>query len=134
MRQLGWLVLAMCLLGTGTPSRAGDAIQGRTWVAEDIDRRGVIDSLQSTIVIADSHAQGLAGCNRFTGPATLGPGDHLSFGALATTRMMCPPAVMDQERRFLDALGRTERYRMTNSLLEMLAADGSPVMRLSARP
>ncbi|MGW5318586.1 META domain-containing protein [Nocardia thailandica] len=50
---------------------------------------------------------GFAGCNRMTGTAAVGPGDNVSF-AVATTRMLCAPEVMEVENDVLKALdGKT---------------------------
>ena len=106
---------------------------GPTRVAEDIRGRGVIDDLQSHITFsAEGRAHGLGGCNNFTGGYRL-EGATLELGPLAGTRKACPPAIMDQEARFHDALGETRGYRFENGLLFLLDAQGAPVMRLWPR-
>ena len=106
---------------------------GPTWVAEDIQGRGVIDDLQSSITFtAEGQAHGFGGCNNLTGRYTRA-GTTLGLGPLAGTRKACPPAVMDQEARFYEALGETHGYRFENGLLFLLDAQGRPVMRLWRR-
>jgi heat shock protein HslJ len=109
------------------------ALVGPTWVAEDIQSRGVIDYLQSHITLeADGQAHGFGGCNNFTGRYTL-EGRGLTFGPLGGTRKACPPAIMNQETRFHEALGETRAYRFENTLLFLLDAQGALVMRLWGR-
>ena len=115
------------------PSGDTAALVGPTWVAEDIQGRGVIDDLQSHITFtAEGQAHGSGGCNTFTGGCTL-DGTHLALGPLAGTRKACPPAIMDQETRFYEALGEARGYRFENGLLFLLDDQGAPVMRLWRR-
>ena len=102
---------------------------GITWVAEDIDGRGVMDTLQSQLrVVSATEVAGLAGCNQYTG--TLAVTDRgFRIGPLASTRKMCPPAIMDQEQRFLRALESVQHARTQNGLLYLLDADGSVRLR-----
>jgi len=109
------------------------ALVGPTWIAEDIGNRGVMDYLQSHITFtADGQAHGSGGCNSFTGGYTL-DGATLHLGPLASTNKACPPAIMNQEASFHEALGQTRGYRLENGLLFLLNALGTPVMRLWPR-
>lgn len=102
---------------------------GQTWVAEDIDGRGVIDYAQSTIQFdGDGPVSGSTGCNRIVGSATI-DGDAVRLGQLGTTRMACPEAVMDQESKYLDALGRVAHWRIERGLLFLLDADRKDILR-----
>jgi heat shock protein HslJ/phosphoglycolate phosphatase-like HAD superfamily hydrolase len=71
------------------------------WLAEDIEGRGVIDRAQSTLEIGEEgEATGNTAVNRFRGSFDR-KGQQIQFGRLATTRRAGPPALMDQERRYL---------------------------------
>lgn len=112
------------------------AIPVGNWLAEDIMGGGVIDNLQSTLVIAaDGHVSGSAGCNRFTGRADFA-GNTVSFGALGSTRRACVPAAMDQETKFYHALSASRSFRQDPAAdkLILLDAEGQPVMRLALLP
>jgi putative lipoprotein len=106
------------------------------WLVEDIDGRGVIDRLQSTLQISDEggeiSATGNGGCNRFFGTATVS-GDEIEFGPLGSTRMACPAAIMDQEQAFFAALGATRSFRLDpgTRLLHFFDAAGKAVLRFS---
>jgi putative lipoprotein len=119
------------------PGLAGPALVGPVWIAEDIDRRGVIDNLQSHVRFwPDGRVEGSGGCNVFSGGYRL-DGDQLEIGSdgfeVATTLRACPPAVMDQEARFMDALTRVRAWRVERGLLFLLDADGEPILRLWRR-
>ena len=77
---------------------------------------------------ADGKVQGSAGCNRVSGTYTRA-GEALTFGPLMTTKMACP--AMDLERRVLEALHSTARWRITSGVLELLDASGQPLARFS---
>jgi imidazolonepropionase-like amidohydrolase/heat shock protein HslJ len=74
----------------------------------------------------DGKVQGSAGCNRVSGAYTLA-GESLRFGPLATTKMACP--AMELERRFLEALQSTARWRIASGALELSDASGRPLAR-----
>ena len=106
---------------------------GTSWLAEDIDGRGVVDNLQSTLRFdTDGRVSGMAGCNRYFGVATV-DGGSISFGALGATRMACPPAIMDQEDRFLMALEKAKRFETRNGLLYVYGDGQAPLLRFSRR-
>jgi len=130
------LVLAALAAGAG-PATAGDIrsdnrIEGGTWLAEDIQSRGAMDYLQTTLqVTSGGGVSGFGGCNRYFGDAEI-DGDKIRFGALGATRMACPAAVMDQESRFLAALELVRRWRVEpTGLLHLLDEDGVTVVRFS---
>ncbi len=114
-------------------SAASDGWPEGRWLAEDINGGGVIDNLQTVLEFApDGQVGGMAGCNRFGGKASI-DGSALSFGDLFSTEMACAPAIMDQEGKFLDALGRVASYRLDNARgkLILLDAAGSDIMVLA---
>ena len=108
-------------------------LAGTSWLAEDIDGRGVIDNLQSTLRFETSErVSGIAGCNRFFGSVTV-DGDAISFGALGATRMACPPAIMDQEDRFLKALANARRFETKGGLLYVFGDEALPLLRFKRK-
>jgi heat shock protein HslJ len=68
----------------------------------------------------DGHLSGHASCNRFMSEYTLS-GEGFSIAKAAGTRMMCDAALMDQEHRFLDALGGVQNFS--------IAADGTLLLK-----
>ncbi|NJO22538.1 MAG: META domain-containing protein [Sphingomonadales bacterium] len=104
---------------------------GEEWLAEDIGGRGVVDNVRTTISVgAGGEVTGSGGCNRLRGTAQI-DGSSLAFGPMATTRMMCPPAVMDQEAKFLHALDLTREFRLDGPYLKFLDRDGAELVRFT---
>lgn len=106
----------------GDPARL---LQGVEWVVEDIAGGGIIDSSRITInFLAEGRVAGRASCNNFMGGYEL-TGEGLSFGPAATTMMACAPALMDQERRFLEVLEAVNGFRISPvGALVLETADG----------
>ncbi|KFC75611.1 Heat shock protein-like protein [Bosea sp. LC85] len=102
------------------------------WLAEDIRGGGVIDRLQSVLELAaDGKVSGTGGCNRMSGSAKLS-GPQISFGPLASTRMACTLAAMNQESKFFAALESARSWRIDRQdKLVLLDAGGTPIMRLA---
>jgi putative lipoprotein len=103
------------------------------WLTESIRNRGVIDDLQTVLEIAaDGKVSGSSGCNRISGKMTI-DGAHMSFGPIASTRMACAPAIMDQESKFLAALGATRSWQIDEQQdkLILIDAQGVTVLRLA---
>ncbi|WP_439574273.1 META domain-containing protein [Phreatobacter sp.] len=108
----------------GTKAGAGEGPAGR-WLAEDIRGGGVVDRIQTVLDIAgDGRVSGSGGCNRIAGQARI-EGPAISFSQMASTRMACPPAVMDQEMKFLSALGEVRRWRIDGPRRKLILEDGN---------
>jgi heat shock protein HslJ len=122
------LLLAGC---AGVKGGVPPNLVGTAWLVEDLENAGVIDRLQSTLEFPqEGQAAGNLGCNRFTAGFTQS-GPLLSFGMLAATRRMCPPAIMDQEQRFSDVLGKTRGSLLEVDVLYLLDARGAKLARLT---
>ncbi|MFE7800774.1 META domain-containing protein [Nocardia sp. NPDC057440] len=97
-------------------------LTGTTWVVTEIitpdarTRSQTIDEVKPTLTIAaDGAVSGSGGCNRLTGRATIA-GSDVTF-QVGSTRMLCPPEVMDVENAVLEALdGRTTATIDANTL------------------
>nr|WP_244491064.1 META domain-containing protein [Paramesorhizobium deserti] len=106
-------------------------IGGSTWLVEDIYGAGVVDDAQTTLTIGeDGEVSGSSGCNRYFTKASFSA-DTLSFAEVGSTYMQCPPALMNQESKFFDALGKARAYRVDMGKLLLLDADGKEILRLT---
>lgn len=86
--------------------------RGAVWVVEDIAGGGIIDRSRMTIEFLEGNRiAGRASCNRYTGSYEL-RGEGMSVGPIATTRMACAPALMNQEQRFLAILESASDLRI----------------------
>jgi putative lipoprotein len=113
-------------------TKAPPVLTGTSWWAEDIANRGVIDNSHTTIEFhADGRVSGDTGCNQYTGSVTI-QGDELRFGLLATTMRACPEALMDQERKFLEATKQVRTFEIAETgLLYLRDETGKTMLRLS---
>jgi heat shock protein HslJ/phosphoserine phosphatase len=102
------------------------------WLAEDIMNAGVVDRAQSTLEVQpDGTVAGNTAVNQYRGKATI-DGRNIQFGPLATTRRAGPPALMNQESKFLAALDKTAGFRIDErGLLFLLDAEGNAILRFS---
>jgi putative lipoprotein len=126
-------LFAALVMLTGAAMAASPTSPTGRWLAEDIRGGGVIDYLQSVLEIAgDGRISGTGGCNRIMGKARI-EGAAITLGPLATTRMACSPAVMDQERKFLAALEAARSWRIdaARHKLVLLGAKGETLLVLA---
>ena len=102
--------------------------QERGYVLEWIGERPLMDYSHLTLTLAaDGRAYGNAGCNHWFAPYTL-DGDKLSFGAVGSTRKLCAPALMEQEKRFLQALTTVQRWDISPiEQVRFWPAEGKPL-------
>ncbi len=102
-----------------------------TWQVEDIDEGGIIDRSMITLAFtADGRVAGSTGCNRYFAHAWL-DGDVITVSNIGSTRRACPTALMQQEQRFLDALGAAARHER-DEVGRLLIYDGAGARRLLA--
>lgn len=107
-------------------------LAGTSWLVREIAGQPALEAAPPTIAFGhDGRAAGSTGANRFTGGYVL-VGDELSFGPLATTRRSGPPAVMDQQQRFLASLLRPSHVALDADEL-VLRHEGSE-SRLAPAP
>ncbi|MNO88570.1 META domain protein [compost metagenome] len=72
-------------------------------------------------------AYGNAGCNHWFAGYNL-DGENLTFGQAGSTRKMCAPALMEQEQRFLAALGKVQRWDFSEQgQLRLWPANGKAI-------
>ena len=104
---------------------------GTSWLAEDIGGRGVIESAPSTLGFAEpGKVAGSGGCNRFFGAVTI-DGPSIQFGEMGATMMACSPPAMDQETRYLNALGKAKRFEVKDGMLLIFADGPDPIVRFA---
>jgi heat shock protein HslJ len=102
---------------TGCGGEPASLLQGAEWTVVEIVGAPLVAGSKVTLDFApDGRLSGHSSCNRFTSAYTLS-GEGLAISEAAGTRMMCEAALMDQERRFIDALGAVQNFS--------IAADGA---------
>ncbi|MBO6556599.1 MAG: META domain-containing protein [Pseudomonadales bacterium] len=135
------LALAMSLTALGGCSTTPEASElagieklseGQIWRVEDIENRGIIDRSRITVKFERDSGQisGSSGCNRFFGNYSFTK-SRLNIEALASSRRLCVPALMNQEQRLLTALESVTEARWRESTwLELYDSKGTYKLRL----
>ena len=117
-------LLPSCGHNVVTPS--GSLFEG-TWRLVLIDGNEPLEDVRVTVVFREERLTGSAGCNSYFGSLTV-RGDRLDVGVVASTRIHCDEPVMSQEQRFLADLQRSKSFRIAGRDLQLLAADGAPLL------
>lgn len=127
MNKLALSLLPLTLL-VGCASQEAQVQNDLTYRVEWIGERPLIDNSNLTVTFGnDGRAYGSAGCNHWF--SAYQKNDHqLSFTAPASTMMMCAPALMEQEQRFLQALSNVKTWDFgTNGDLRLWPAEGKAI-------
>lgn len=116
----------------------GGSLEGGPWLVEDVNGGGVIDNarLEMTFDPGDqnsSRVSGRSGCNRFSG-SWQQTGAAVKFGPLASTRMACPPALMDLERKFLATLAAVTTLSFDTTGAALLKAPDGQAIKIRREP
>jgi heat shock protein HslJ/uncharacterized membrane protein len=129
------MVLAVAVFAMGCRSSQAPApvppLAGTSWRAQEIDGSGVLPRVESTLTFdGTTRIAGQAACNRYFGDADIGDGT-IRLKPAGTTRMACAPDVMEQEGRFLEALGGAKVFRREGDTLLLVDAGGRVRVRLA---
>jgi heat shock protein HslJ len=112
--KLGWaliVVIGMMISGMVAMAQDSNPLTGTKWT--------LVGSGITMEFGEDNRVFGSGGCNRYTGSYTL-DGDTISFGAVASTRMMCmDEAVMAREMAFFTALSGAVRIETDGDQLTL---------------
>jgi heat shock protein HslJ len=102
----------------GCGGESVEVLQGASWIVREMDGAALPADSRPTLTFGgDGKLSGRAPCNALSGNYRL-RGDELGLSGLSTTRMLCPPAVMQREQRFLALLGEVRRFeRAVDSLI-----------------
>jgi heat shock protein HslJ len=87
-------------------------LEGHEWNLLELRRdQPPPEDVEISLVFRDDKVSGNSGCNNyFAGVVSPNPGE-LGFNGMGATRMACPEAVMDVERRYLQALASASGFR-----------------------
>jgi heat shock protein HslJ len=97
---------------------------GRNWRLVQLEGRGVQSLQRPELRILDSGAiEGDTGVNRFFGIWTRDGEAGLSLQGLGSTRRAGPPELLEQETRFLSALGAIDSWLVVGEMLQFRRGD-----------
>ncbi len=125
---LSGLVLAGC--SSFPQFKSGVDITG-DWKVEAIEGVVVNENSKATVKFESANSvAGNASCNLYFGTYEINEG-RLSFSDLGTTMMMCSEEVMDQEGRFLQAMGQVTQFELIDKGLMLKGEQGRVLIRAS---
>jgi heat shock protein HslJ len=107
-------------------------VVGTTWnltsiYTGDAVSTAIAGSEATMTLMEDGSVTGAASCNRYQGTYAL-DGDRLSFSGLASTKMLCPDDIMNQETIFLEAMAAVEGFSIEGSSLTVTDGAGAPLL------
>jgi heat shock protein HslJ len=131
-RLLATTLTAALLVGACTAAGgSGGTIEKIRWVATSIATDGTMEALPAGVTadatFADGRVSGFAGCNTFSGPATV-DGSKLAIGQLAATMMACVDPAMTVESAYLAALPAATSFTATADKLTLFDKDGKEIV------
>ncbi|MFW2121436.1 META domain-containing protein [Acinetobacter ursingii] len=100
------------------------------WVATEINGFQVESSEKTPQIQFDSSSKrfsGSDGCNQIMGSFNTAD-DHLSFGQIASTKMMCPDANSLTATQYQQALAKVTSYRASSQLLVLFDQNGQTLI------
>ena len=89
----------------------------------------VVPRTEVTIEFSETGVSGSAGCNSYNAPVEVEDAT-IDVGAASVTRAWCddPERLMEQERRYLDALSRASRFQIYGDCLALLTDDDGALL------
>src|SRR5690606_29257456 len=113
-------------------------IENRRWQLVELNGRPIEpptgrEGAYFELDAAETRVTGNASCNRFFGTYELMAGNRIRFGSnMGSTMMACPQ--LEQERAFLDMLGRVDNYSLGEGGLSLNRARMAPLARFREAP
>ena len=92
------------------------------------------DEFEITARFADGRVSGRSAVNTYTGAATIGPGNAIAFGPMASTRMAGPEPAMRAEGIYLRLLGDARSWSIDDARLTLRDAGGNDRLVFMAAP
>jgi len=127
-------------------------IEGRQWIAEEIDNQKLVKKSLITLTIDDDPfstgsavrrerlferhtVTGSGGCNRYFSTVILNKKQEiLSFEPIGMTFMLCDEAISYQEQHFVDMMSRVRHYHLdASNLLYFLDDSKQVIARFTAK-
>jgi heat shock protein HslJ len=134
------LVAAACSStggGSASSGGTGGTLDGTSWTLKTQDVKGVATAVPAGMVVdakfAAGKVAGFAGCNTYTGSATIS-GATLKIGPTATTMKACDPAVTAVETAYLANLAAAATFTATADALTIFGSDGKQLLVYGAAP
>ena len=106
------------------------AVKDVWWRAEEIGGRGVVDNGEVTLMLgSDGKIGGKSGCNGYSANYQL-TGDALKvYSPMIGTRMICPPALLNQEQAYRSLIESAQSVSVTPEGALVITSAGGATSR-----
>jgi heat shock protein HslJ len=116
------------------PGAVEDSLAATGWLLDTLNGDPVLAEATVTLNFgAGGTLSGSDGCNQYNTTYTVSGSSLTVSEPIATTRMACPEAIMQQGSAYLEALGNAASYEKQGDKLTLAAADGAPLATFSAQ-
>jgi heat shock protein HslJ len=106
------------------------AIKDVWWRAEDIGGKGIADNSEVTLMLgSDGKVGGKSGCNGYSANYQITEDALKVYPPMIGTRMMCPPALMNQEQAYRALIETAQSVTVTPEGALVLASAGGATIR-----
>jgi heat shock protein HslJ len=108
------------------------SIENTKWVITTLEGQDMSDHQNNDQIIyftlnsEDNRVSGFSGCNTFMGTYTLGDGNRISFSQMASTRMACPDAKIN-EVQILSIFDTADNFTIADGKLSLNKAKRAPL-------
>jgi putative lipoprotein len=119
----------MLVQASGTAATPRAELWGTSWRLADLQGSPALQGVEATLEFPErGKVAGKGSCNRFFGTANVS-GDSLTLSKMGATLMACVGPGMEQEGRYLKALGAARRYSLEgDTLLIYTAGSDRPLL------
>jgi heat shock protein HslJ len=104
-------------------------LAGSEWRPTEIAGVGIPEETEIFVRFEDGEVKGNGGCNRFFGSYKI-VGGAIAFGPIASTKMLCPDPVQENESHLFKVLSQATGFQREGTELELTAEAGEPLLRL----
>jgi heat shock protein HslJ len=104
-------------------------LAGSEWRPTEIAGVEIAEDTEIFVSFEDGEVTGNGGCNQFFGSYKI-EGGAIAFGPIASTKMLCPDPVQQNEDHLFEVLSQIAGFRRDGTELELTAEAGEPLVRL----
>ena len=106
----------------GSVDVSADALDGRTFVSDQVDGQTLVAGTEITLTFADEAVVALAGCNTMRGGFAVADG-VLEVDAMAQTLMACPDDLQAQDAWLAEFLGSAPVVTLADEVLTLTGGE-----------
>jgi heat shock protein HslJ len=129
------ILLAACVTPPTVPAPPLSPLEAHDWrlTAWSVSSLRATE-FEITVRLRDGRVSGRSAVNTYTGAVTIGPGNAIAFGPIATTRMAGPEPAMRAEGIYLQLLGDARSWSIDDARLTLRDAGGNERLVFVAAP